>query len=281
MGERIGVVGLGRMGAAIAARLAGLGWQVSGWTRSGRTVPGVATAPDLAACADGADILVLSLFDDGAVAEVLGALAALPLAGRLVVDTSTVSPEVLRGAEAGLRAAGAAAVDAPISGGPEMVAQGAAGMFLGGAAADVARLRPVAEALAARAPHMGPLGAGAVAKIVNNMMLAGLWQTLAEALAVGRRAGLDAETLVALLRASPATPPALTGRLDVLTGESDRVGFSVTGAVKDTRLFIDVARALGVPVPAVAASHATFVAAAPDGPGAADIAAMPRAVLTG
>jgi len=188
--ERVAVLGLGRMGSAIAVRLAGAGMRVTGWNRSPRSVGGVPVAASLAEAVEEADVLVLSLFDDAAVREVLGLLAALPLSGRLVADTSTVAPDVMPGAAPALEAAGAAAVDAPISGGPEMVAAGRAGMFLGGAPEDVGRLAPIAAHLAAQAPHVGPLGAGAAAKVVNNMVLCGMWQTLKEALLTGTTAGV-------------------------------------------------------------------------------------------
>jgi 3-hydroxyisobutyrate dehydrogenase-like beta-hydroxyacid dehydrogenase len=275
--ERVAVLGLGRMGSAIAVRLAGAGMRVTGWNRSPRNVGGVPVAASLAEAVEAADVLVLSLFDDAAVREVLGLLAALPLSGRLVADTSTVAPDVMPGAAPALEAAGAAAVDAPISGGPEMVAAGRAGMFLGGAPEDVGRLAPIAAHLAAQAPHVGPLGAGAAAKVVNNMVLCGMWQTLKEALLTGKRAGLDLETMLGFLATSPAASPALLGRLDVIRGESDRVGFPVSGVAKDTALFASVAEGLGVAAPSVAAARESFGEAEAAGFGDADLAAMLRA----
>lgn len=278
---RIGILGLGRMGQAMAARLAGQGFQVAGWTRSGATPAAralhITVCPDIQAIAAAADILVLSLSDDAAVIGVVRDLARGDLAGKLIVDTSTIGPDALRGEANTLRAAGAAALDAPISGGPDMVAAGRAGFYIGGDVADVARFMPVAQALSDRIHHVGPLGAGAAAKIVNNMMLMGFWQTLKEALAIGKRAGLDLDTMLKVLGTSPAASGAFQHRLPVLRGESDAVGFSVAGVVKDGRMFSRVAETLQVETPAIAAAIASFRAYDAAGHGEEDLARMVRA----
>ena len=278
---RVGILGLGRMGRAMAARLAGQGFQVAGWTRSGVAsaagVPGIAACADIPVLAAATDILVLSLSDDAAVIGVVQELARGDLAGRLIVDTSTVGPDTLRAQANAIAAAGGAALDAPISGGPDMVAAGKAGFYIGGDAADVARFMPVAEALADRIHHAGALGAGAAAKIVNNMMLMGFWQALKEALSVGKRAGLDLETMLKILSTSPAASGAFQHRLPVLRGESDAVGFSVAGVVKDGAMFSRVAGALQVETPAIAAAIASFRAYRDEGHGEEDLARMVRA----
>ncbi len=279
---RIGVAGLGRMGRAIAARLAGQGFRVTGWTRSGADPAlaaelGIAPAADLATLANAADVLILSLFGDAAVAEVVGALCDVDLRGRLLVDTSTVDPRTLRADPERIATAGASAVDAPIAGGPEMVLGGTAGLYVGGEPADIARFMPVAEAMAGRVMVAGGPGAGAAAKIVNNMMLTGYWETLKEALSVGRRAGLGYDGMLEMLAGSPAASGAFLNRLPVLRGESDAVGFSVDGVIKDVAVLVAVAARLGVPVPAIEASRASFLSHAATGQGSADLATMVRA----
>jgi 3-hydroxyisobutyrate dehydrogenase-like beta-hydroxyacid dehydrogenase len=279
---RVGVAGLGRMGRAIAERLAGQGFRVAGWTRSGIEAGtaaslGIAPAADLAALAGSADILVLSLFDDAAVTEVVQALCAGDLSGRLLVDTSTVGPETLRAERERIAAAGAAAVDAPVAGGPEMVLAGTASLFVGGEPADVARFMPVARAMAGRVLVAGGPGAGAAAKIVNNMMLVGYWEILKEALTVGRRAGLSYDWMLEMLAGGPAASAAFLHRLPVLRGETDAVGFTVDGVVKDTAVFAATAARLGVAAPAFDAGRASFIAHAAAGHGAADVLTMVRA----
>jgi len=274
MNERIGVIGLGRMGRALALRLAGQGFAVTGWTRSGAAPEGIAVAGTLDAAVAASDILLLSLFDDAAVRGVLASLAACDLAGRLVVETSTVSPAVVREAAPAIEAAGGRILDAPISGGPEMVAAGTIGMFLGGAPADIARLDPLARRLSDRILPVGALGAGHAAKIVNNVALGGMWQTTLEALRLGQRLGLGRDTMLGVLERSPGTGPALRGRLPKIRGEDMTVGFSVAGILKDQDLFLAVAEAVGEPLPALAAARENFRAAASAGHGEEDLARM-------
>lgn len=277
MTERIGVIGLGRMGRAIAVRLAGQGLPVTGWTRSGidpaaARADGFAAAGTLAAVVDASDILILSLFDDAAVAKVLGALARLDISGRLIVETSTIAPDTLRAAAAAIEGAGARVIDAPISGGPEMVAAGTIGMFVGGAPGDVARFAPIAAHLSPRAVAVGALGAGYAAKIVNNVALGGAWQAKIESMRLGARLGLDLPTMVDLLKESPASNPSFRTRVPKILGEDTSVGFPVAGVLKDQTLFLEIAASAGVSLPALEAARENFAAAAEAGHGDADLA---------
>jgi 3-hydroxyisobutyrate dehydrogenase len=250
MAERIGVVGLGRMGWALAARLAAQGLDVRGWTRSGADADkaeasgfvAVANFDDLVA---ESDVLILSLFDEAAVRAVLENLAAQDLDGKLVVETSTVPPQVARDCEPAIVAAGGRLIDAPISGGPEMVSAGTMGLFIGGADLDVQRFWPIGGAASDWMVQVGALGAGAAAKIVNNVALAGALQASLEALRMGHRMGLDFDTMLGFLEKSPGTTPMFKSRLAKVRGEDREVGFSVDAAGKDTRLFMAVAEELG------------------------------------
>jgi 3-hydroxyisobutyrate dehydrogenase len=278
---RVGILGLGRMGRAMAARLAQHGFAVAGWTRSG-ILPDHARELHLAAhgsatdAAAASDIVLLSLSDDAAVTEVVGALVRADLRGRLIVDTSTVGPDTLRRLASAIGEAGGAALDAPISGGPDLVLAGKAGFYIGGAAADVERFQPLAQTMSNRIHHVGALGDGAAAKIVNNMLLMGFWGSLKEAVQVGKRAGLTAETMMKFLAGSPAATPLLAQRVPVILGQSDAVGFTIAGVLKDGALFTRTARQYGVPAPAMEAALASYRACAEAGLGEADFAVMIR-----
>ena len=283
---RVGILGLGRMGSAMAARLARQGHAVSGWTRSG-IAPGkardlgLAACPDIAAVAHPSDIILLSLSDDAAVTGVVGQLCRGDLTGKVIVDTSTVAPDTLPRQADAIRQAGGGALDAPISGGPDLVAEGKAGLYIGGDAADVARFMPVAQALSNRIHHVGKLGMGAAAKIVNNMMLMGYWETLREALLVGKSAGLGLEKMLEILKDSPAASGAFLHRLPVLLGQSNAVGFSVSGVVKDGAMFERTAARYGIATPAITAAVASYRAHAAKGHGEEDLATMARAAYDG
>ncbi|WP_371674731.1 NAD(P)-dependent oxidoreductase [Neorhizobium sp. T25_27] len=284
--ERIGIVGLGRMGSAMAERLAMQGFAVAGWTRSGlapetATALGISASVDLAALLDASDIVILALLDDAAVHAMLGELTAADLTGKLIVDTSTVSPETLRAHHDAMGRAGAALLDAPISGGPEMLLAGTVGLYIGGAEKDFRRFLPVAESLSNRIHHVGTLGDGASAKLVNNMMLMGLWQIMKEAVELGGKAGLGRDKMIEILSGSPAASPAMRSRLPVILGETEAVGFPVSGVLKDMGVVLDLARGLGVATPAIEAARASFENAAALGFAEADLGTVVRLVLEG
>lgn len=284
--EKIGVVGLGRMGAAMAERLSRQDFQVTCWTRSGISVEkasdlGIAAAADLATLASASDIIILALLDDAAVHATLDALSATDLAGKLIIDTSTVSPETLRAHADMVRTRGGSLLDAPISGGPEMLLAGTAGLYIGGTETDFRRFLPVAELLANRVSHVGGLGDGAAAKLVNNMMLMGSWQVMGEAIRLGTGCGLARETVMDILTASPAANPAMRSRLPVILGETEAVGFPVSGVLKDMGVVFDVAEHLGIATPAIRAAHGSFTQAAALGYAEADLGTVVRLALEG
>jgi len=265
MKERIGVIGLGRMGWALAARLASQGAEVRGWTRSGvdagqAAVDGFQGVAELADIVAGSDVLLLSLFNDAAARAVLEQLANFDLTGKLIIETSTVSPNVVRDLKNHIQIAGGALVDAPVSGGPDMVATGTIGVFVGGEEADVARFAAVAALMSDKVAHVGPIGAGASAKIVNNMVLTGMWEVLSEALETGAGLGLEFETILGFLEKSPAASPAFLQRLPIIKGESDAVGFSVTGIAKDAALMVATSQDLNREATALKAALARYEA---------------------
>lgn len=277
MQERIGVIGLGRMGRAMAVRLAGQGAHVTGWTRSGfdpdeAAALGFAATASLEEAVAASDILLLSLFDDAAVSQILAQLSGMDLSGRLIVETSTVAPSVVREAASGIEATGGRIIDAPVSGGPEMVVAGTVGLFVGGAPEDVAHFAPVAARLSSRVVPVGALGAGHAAKIVNNVALNGAWQVMIEAKRLGSRLGLDLEAMVGFLQDSPASNPAFRARVPKILGQDREVGFTVAGALKDQDLCLGIASQVSESLPALAAARDHFANAVRDGQGDEDVA---------
>lgn len=279
--ESVGIVGLGRMGRAIAQRLSQEGFSISAWNRSAIPAATAAelgitvhsTLPDIV---ESSDVIILSLYDDKAVSDVLLQILATNIANKLFVDTSTVSPNTLRAFANRFAKNQSSLVDSPISGGPEHLRAGKAGIYLGGEKSDVERFMPIAEALADRILRIGDLGSGATAKILNNMMLIGYWQCLKETLLLGKAAGIEPNLVLDLLGKSPSANLALKSRLPVLLGESENVGFTVFGAVKDAALAQRLSTELTVEIPAVSAGLRSFTAAKKKGLGNQDLAVMVR-----
>lgn len=272
--ERIGVIGLGRMGSAIARRLTEQGAEVAGWTRSGRVVEGVASAPDLAALVAASDTLILSLFDDAAVAEMLDALLAHDLNGRLILETSTVVPQILIDRTAAFAKNGAVVADAPISGGPEMVATGTCGIFVGADPEVAERAQAVLTTITPRVLHMGPLGAGMVTKVINNSMLQAYFVGLEEMVALAKRAGIALPDVMAVLNSGPAGLPMVQGRTAKILGEDTSVGFTVQGIHKDNDVFRRVVDSHGLTAATLNLADATQTKAIEAGLGEQDPAAM-------
>lgn len=272
--QKTGVIGLGRMGSAIAQRLQSQGKAVTSWTRSGRAVDGVPNAPELATVVAQCDILVLSLYDGAAVTDVLEQLLALDLSGKLIIDTSTVLPTVLTDRIDRITALGATAVDAPISGGPEMVASGSCGIFIGGDDTAAQMAQDILTTLSDRIFHVGPLGAGLVMKTINNAMLQCYMQGLEELLPLAKRAGLPLETAITILSGGPAGMPMVRDRIPKILGTDESVGFPLTAILKDNGIFQGVLAAYDLQSPLLQMSRAHQEAAIAEGLGDADPAQL-------
>ncbi|WP_372019162.1 NAD(P)-dependent oxidoreductase [Tistrella mobilis] len=256
--RRVAVIGLGNMGAAMAATLAKAGFAVTGYdpapdaeARAGAA--GIALAASPAAAFAAAEIAVLSLPMAAHVEAVLageGGLLAAGLTGRLVIDTTTSEPAVTRRLAAALAAAGHALVDAPVSGGPAGAAAGTLTMMVGGAAADIDRARPVLEALSAKISLCGAVGAGHVVKLVNNLLCAAHLLTVSEAVRMGVAAGVEADTLIGALNAGSGRAGVSEVNFPrwILSGSFDS-GFTMGLMRKDVRLAEALAAETGQAMP--------------------------------
>lgn len=246
---QVAVIGLGAMGLAMAERLAERGEAVQGWDRDparrkAAEAAGVAVAEDAAA---GAEVVLLSLPNDEAVRAVAAALpAAGMMADGVVVDTSTVAPETPRALAPGFSATGLAWLDAPVSGGPHGARAGKLTMMVGGEAEALARAMPALEAIAANVVHVGASGAGAVAKLANNLLVAAHLLTAAEALRLARRAGVDAEAALSVINTASGRSAATEVNFPrwILPGSFDS-GFTAGLMRKDVRLALELAGRVG------------------------------------
>ena len=179
--ERIGFVGLGTMGAAMAANLRRAGFEVTAWNRTPGRAPelgalGVRDAGSPAEVARASDVVVMCVSDTPDVESVLlgeDGVAAGLAAGGLVIDCSTISPSATARFADVLRTRDVGFVDAPVSGGSEGAKLATLTIFVGGEPADVERARPVLEAMGKTITHFGPAGSGQAVKAINQVVLAG------------------------------------------------------------------------------------------------------------
>ena len=185
----LGYVGVGLMGGPMTKRLASLGWQVLGYD----IVPQRASAASVAEAARGADVIALNLPTNEAVEDVLGKLLPVLKPPQLIVDFSTIPVDACRRHAGKLqRATGCRWVDAPVSGGPPASQQGTLTVMAGGEAVDLERLAPLMRDISQRCTHMGPVGAGLAAKMINQLIVGVGHAMLGEAVALCERAGIDA-----------------------------------------------------------------------------------------
>ena len=281
---RVGIIGLGKMGSAIASRLSRYGFSLSGWNRSflpkeKENSLNIQIEGSISALSRSAEIIILSLSDDNAVTAVLGDLCVNNLENKLIVDASTVRHTTLSDNYGIIKGSGADAIDAPISGWPKMIENGTAGIYIGGDKRLVERYRPVAEVLSNRIEHVGKLGSGAAAKIVNNMMLASYWQSLKEAIQVGIKAGLHAENILNILSKSPAANGSLALKSEAILGRANNVTFTISGIVEDLTMFNETAESLKVKAPAMQAALTSFQEYQEAGHGDADFISMINAAI--
>ena len=285
---RTAVLGLGRMGQAVATRLLAAGHGVAVWNRTpGRAGAVVAAgAHEAASIADavrGVDGVLLSLTDDAAVREVVvgphGVRAAALDGAALVVDTSTVSPATSREIAAAL---GDRLVAAPILGAPQAVATGGATVLLGGPRDVVDRLEPLWSALSSTRRYCGPEPAHAtsVKLLCNYLLMAGI-AALSEAVAAGQAVGLGDAFLRDLFAHVPLVAPALQNQLDDVLAGDHRGWFTTRLGAKDVRLTAEMAAAAGVRLPLAEVVRLRYEEAAASGWGDADIGAVVELLRAG
>lgn len=280
--ERIGLVGLGRMGVAMGGRLLDAGFAVTVWNRTQSKADellaqGAVWAESPQVLAERADIVLTTLTDDAAVREVYSGATGLlagDASGKLFIEMSTIRTATILDLVQQVTQAGAALIDAPVSGTVGPAREGKLLALVGGAPDDVERAMPVLKVLTRRVAHLGPSGSGTTMKLVLNLPMAIYWQGLAEALAIGNQFGLDLPTMLDLIIDSPAGIAALSAKRDMILGAQAEIGFDVTGVRKDLLAMIATGQELGVPMPAASASLISFMAATAAGRGGDDLAAL-------
>lgn len=169
--------------------------------------------------------------------------------GAVIVDHSTISPQVTRDLGQQVAALGATWLDAPISGGSEGAARGTLSIMLGGEPDAVARVRPYLQAMGQTITHVGPLGAGQMAKLVNQILIVNTMQGIAEALLLAQAGGLALDKTLEAVAGGAAGSWMLNNRAPQVIRRDWRPGFMIDLQTKDLRLALEAADQLGVPLP--------------------------------
>jgi 3-hydroxyisobutyrate dehydrogenase len=284
---RIGIAGIGKMGAAIALRLTEVGHTLTVWNRSPEKVKpiaaaGAAVAATPAELASGNEAIITILTNAAAIDAVYdgaSGLLAPDVRGKLFIEMSTVEPRTEVALAARVRAKGAAFVECPVGGSTGPARQGKLIGLMGAEDADTARAQPILQQLCRRLEHCGPIGSGSVMKLTINMPLMIYWQALGEALALCRPLGLDPARIMDLLADTSGGPNVLkvrgAGVAQMLKGtDAGPVTFDVDSAVKDLRTMLAEGTARGVELPLTEKTLACYEETKRNVSGAAEVSAV-------
>ncbi len=287
----IGILGTGRMGAAIAQRLMDCGHTLYVWNRTrGKTATleqaGARVMDSPAELTRHSDLIISMLTNAAAIDQVFngadGVLGvfSVPLAGKLLVEMSTVRPEIQIALSVKVEAHGGAIIECPVGGTVGPARDGKLLGLVGGKDADVARARPVLEQMCRRIEHVGPIGAGASLKLAINLPLLVFWQAFGEALSLASPLNLDPVRLMDIFADTSGAPNMLKVRggamADALAGKPPGgTTFDLDLIRKDIRTMQEEARALGYELPVTSAALECFDKAAEQGLGAADGVQLP------
>jgi 3-hydroxyisobutyrate dehydrogenase-like beta-hydroxyacid dehydrogenase len=259
--RNVAFLGLGVMGHPMAGHLARAGHHVTVYNRTASKAAawvaefGGASAPTPAQAAAGADFVFACVGNDDDLRAVTtgadGAFAGMK-AGAVFVDHTTASAEVARELHGAARGRGLHFVDAPVSGGQSGAVNGVLTVMCGGDAAPFDAMKPVAMAYARAITRVGDTGAGQLAKMVNQVAIAGLVQGLSEAIAFGQRAGLDMKLVLDVIGKGAAQSWQMDNRGKTMVDRQFDFGFAVDWMRKDLGLVLDEARRNGARVPVAA-----------------------------
>ena len=259
--RKVAFLGLGVMGGPMAGHLAGAGHQVTVYNRTAAKAQawvdkhgGHAAATPREAVA-GADFVFACVGNDADLRSVVlgddGAFAGMAQ-GAVLVDHTTASADIARELHAVATARGLHFVDAPVSGGEAGAVNGLLTVMCGGDAAPFEAMKPVALAFSRAVTRLGDSGAGQLAKMVNQICIAGLVQGLAEAVAFGTRAGLDMPAVLDVIGKGAAQSWQMDNRGKTMVQDKFDFGFAVDWMRKDLGLVLDESRRNGARLPATA-----------------------------
>ncbi|HEY0537644.1 MAG TPA: NAD(P)-dependent oxidoreductase [Actinoallomurus sp.] len=279
----VGFIGLGIMGGPMAANLVDAGFEVIGYNRSPAKVErlverGGSGAADVAEAVREADVVATMLPDSPDVRLVLAEVFEHARPGTLVIDFSTIRPDVAAELAADGGARGFRLLDAPVSGGEQGAIEGTLSIMAGGAPEDFAAAAEVFDAVGATVVHVGPSGAGQTVKAANQLIVAGNLQLLAEAIVFIEAHGVDTTAALKVLGGGLAGSTVLERKGPAMLARDFTPGFRVELHDKDMGIVTGAAREAGVVIPLGAAVAQLIAALRAQGDGGLDHSALLRLV---
>src|ERR1051325_10326245 len=284
---KVGVAGLGAMGANVAARLMEVGHQVTVWNRTAdKTKPlaeaGAKVAGSPAEVAAASEAVITMLTDGRAIDDVYNGpngLLSGDVKGKMFIEMSTVAPKVETDLAPKVRAKGGIMIECPVGGSTQPARKGQLLGLMGAEKADADRARPLLEQLCRKVEHCGPVGAGAAMKLAINLPLMVAWQAYGEAFAIARSVGWEPKRLLDLFAESNGANNALKMRAEMIVKmlegkDPGPTTFSIANGVKDLRTMVETGEANGADMRVTKATLTGFEDAVKNGFGGGDGAQM-------
>ncbi|MGO4387841.1 NAD(P)-dependent oxidoreductase [Microvirga sp. 2YAF29] len=280
---KIGIIGLGRMGAALATRLQGCGHELVVWNRTPEKAKSLVEAGAVlgaspAAVVGQTEAIITCVLDADALENIFNGdqgILTTDLNGKLFIETSTVQPKMQRALAEQVNAKGGAYVECPVSGSTGPAREGRLIGLVGGTPEAVARARPIIEQFCRRVEHAGPVGSGASLKLAVNLPLVVYYQALGEAYALCRHLGIEPERIIDLFSDTSGGANILKARGAMIANgmrgdEPQPVTFDVDSFRKDLRTMIAEGGELGLSLPVAERTLSVYDEASQQGWGSRD-----------
>jgi len=280
----VGIVGLGRMGAAMSQRLRQQGFDVVGWDQDADknqalAAGGLHIAANARAVAAPSEMIISTITEDHGVRRIFtgpdGFLDG-DVKSKLFIEMSTLQPMTGRELAPVVEARGARLIEAPVLGTIPQVRDGKLFALVGGRAEDLDRARPVLEKMTRRIAYMGPNGSGYAMKLAVNLGLGAYIQAIAESLALGAKQGLTLDQMLDVLQEAPYASGWLKSKIDILKGATAEMTLDIRTLRKDIMSAVATGALSGVPMPLSAGTLVSLSAAVATGYGGGDLADLPK-----
>lgn len=276
--QRIGFIGLGLMGQPMSRRLLEAGHQLTVWNRTPEKAKallaaGAAWGASPEAVAQVSDMVITMVTDSAASEEVIcgrGGVLEGAHPGLILIDMSSIAPEMSRSIAARARAKEVAMLDAPVTGAPRLAADGKLGIMVGGPKETFEACMSIFEKMAAKIVYAGGNGMGTTLKLVNNLILGVAIEAAAEALVLATKAGLDPQSVIEITSVGGARTGAMETRGPRMVRRDFTPHFSANNMYKDLSTALKLAEECGVSLPAASISREILRAAKSQGKGDLD-----------
>jgi 3-hydroxyisobutyrate dehydrogenase-like beta-hydroxyacid dehydrogenase len=270
--SRVGVIGLGIIGARAAKNLRKAGFDVHVWNRTPKDEPQFAQTPQ--ALAETCQVLQIFVANDAAILETIAKFLSALTSQHLLIVHSTISPDTIKQIKAEIDPSGAHLIDAPFTGSKGAAEKGQLVYYLAGEPADLERAKPILEATSKHLVYFDRLGDASLVKIATNLITASIVQSLAEAVAITEKAGVDPNKLVEAIEYNACRSGVSDLKIQAILQRGFDPNFSLTNMLKDSRLALKLAEKLKLELPVTKTVNQVLARADEKGWGAQDFAVI-------